>query len=63
MCFQYIPVELLLLFIHYGLVMPYGNVDIINIVSGNDLLPDVTKPLPEHQQVLVAPEGNFTGNA
>ena len=27
--------------------MPYGNIDLGNIGSGNDLLPDGTKPLPE----------------
>ena len=30
---------------HFGLVTPYG--DRVNIGSGNGLLPDGTKPLPE----------------
>ena len=43
---------------HCGLVMSYGILDSINIGSGNGLLPDGTKPLPEqvltnHQQGLV----------
>ena len=32
---------------HCGLVMPYGDRDRGNIGSGNGLLPDGTKPLPE----------------
>ena len=33
---------------HSGLVAPYGPTDIrVNIGSGNGLLPDGTKPLPE----------------
>ena len=30
-----------------GLVMPYGDIDLGHIGSGNGLLPDGTKPLPE----------------
>ena len=30
-----------------GLVMPYSDRDLVNIGSGNGLLPDGTKPLPE----------------
>ena len=32
---------------HCGLVMPYDDIDLVNIGSGNGLLPDGTKPLPE----------------
>ena len=35
---------------HWGLVMPFGDIDLgqqLNIGSGNGLLPDGTKPLPE----------------
>ena len=32
---------------HWGRVMPYGDSDLVNIGSGNGLLPDGTKPLPE----------------
>ena len=32
---------------HCGLVTPYGDRDLVNIGSGNGLLPDGTKPLPE----------------
>ena len=32
---------------HYGLVMWYGIIDLFNIGSGNGLLPEDTKPLPE----------------
>ena len=32
---------------HGGLVMPYGDINMVNIGSGNGLLPDGTKPLPE----------------
>ena len=40
-----------------GLVTPYGDVDRVNIESGNGLIPDGTKPIPEpmltsDQQVL-----------
>ena len=43
---------------HWGLVMPYGAKIWVNIGSGNGLLPDGTKPLPEpmltyHQQSRV----------
>ena len=35
----------------------------VNIGSGNDLLPDSTKPLPEPMLTLWhSPEGDFTGN-
>ena len=42
-----------------GLVTPYGDIIWVNIGSGNGLLPDGTKPLPEpmltyHQSGLVA---------
>ena len=33
--------------IHCGLVVPYGIIEFVNIGSGNDLLLDSTKPLPE----------------
>ena len=44
---------------HCGLVTPYDDTDQINIGSGNDLVPDGTKPLPEpmltsHQRCSVA---------
>ena len=44
---------------HWGLVTPYGDIDLVNIGSGNGLLPDGTKPLPEsmltyHKYGLVA---------
>ena len=32
---------------HSGLVAPYGDKIWVNIGSGNGLLPDGTKPLPE----------------
>ena len=32
---------------YFGLVTPYGNMDLVNISSGNDLLPYDTKLLPE----------------
>ena len=32
---------------HSGLVMPYGDMDLGQIVWDNGLLPDNTKPLPE----------------
>ena len=32
---------------HCGLLMPYGDMDLGNIGSGNGLLPDGTKPLSE----------------
>ena len=32
---------------HYGLVTPYGNRELGQHCSGNGLLPDGTKPLPE----------------
>ena len=32
---------------HCGLVMPYGNIDLVNSGSGNGMLRDGTKPLPE----------------
>ena len=32
---------------HYGPGKPYGDIDLGNIGSGNGLLPDGTKPLPE----------------
>ena len=31
----------------FGLVTPYGDMDLVNIGSGNDLLPDGTKPFSE----------------
>ena len=31
----------------WGLVMPFGSIDLVNIGSGNEFLPDGTKPLPE----------------
>ena len=31
---------------HGGLVTPYGDIDRVNIGSGNGLLPGGTKPLP-----------------
>ena len=31
----------------YGLVKPYGDIDLHQHGSGNGLLPDGTKPLPE----------------
>ena len=33
--------------INHGLVMPYGDIEWVNIGSYNGLLPDGTKPLPE----------------
>ena len=44
---------------HYGLVTPYGDMNLGQIGSGNGLVPDGTKPLPEpmltyHQQGPVA---------
>ena len=32
---------------HYGLVVPYGIIELVNVGSGNGLLPDSTSPLPE----------------
>ena len=32
---------------HWDLVTPFGDMDLANIGSGNGLLPDGTKPLPE----------------
>ena len=32
---------------HCGLVMPYGDIDLVNSGPGNGLLPDGTKPLHE----------------
>ena len=32
---------------HCGLVTTYGDIDLVNIGSGNGLMPDGTKPLPE----------------
>ena len=32
---------------HCGLVTPYGDIILVNNGSGNGLLPDGTKPLPE----------------
>ena len=32
---------------HYGLVMPYDDIDLDNIASCNGLLSDGTKPIPE----------------
>ena len=54
---------------HSGLVTPYGDIDLlVDADSGNGLLPDNTKPLPEtmliyHQWVLWhSYEINFSGN-
>ena len=33
--------------IHCGLVMPYDDIELVNIGSGNGLVPDGTKPLSE----------------
>ena len=32
--------------LNYGIVMPYGDIELGNIGSGNGLVPDGTKPLP-----------------
>ena len=44
---------------HWGLLTPYGDIDLVNTGSGNGLSPDGTKPLPEpvltyHQWSLMA---------
>ena len=38
---------------HMGLVMAYGFVNAVNIVYGDDLLPDGTNPLPQSMLRLV----------
>ena len=35
------------LFTHCGVVKPYGDIDLDHIGSGNGLVTDGTKPLPE----------------
>ena len=37
---------------HYGLMMPYGDMYLVYTGSGNGLLPDSSKPLPEPMLII-----------